>query len=71
MIGKVLLRKQIRIYKSAVMNLKKTDQITIQWNGLKKESVVKCVRLFFLFVHYTSRRNLDRFKANPANEYGQ
>ena len=29
MIGKVLLRKQIRIYKSAVMNLK-TDQYVVK-----------------------------------------
>lgn len=30
MIGKVLLRKQISIYKSAVMNLKKTDQYVVK-----------------------------------------
>ena len=30
MIGKVLLRKQMRIYKSAVMNLRRTDQYVVK-----------------------------------------
>ena len=30
MIGKVLLRKQMRIYKSAVMNLRRIDQYVVK-----------------------------------------